>query len=135
MNYGKIIRVDMDPPSMTGQSTSAQVQGFLHEELQELEQVVRQGGARLAMFTLPSWFHKAKEAAVTKVVPPSGDALFHQKVQADMATMIALLNSMATSLAQMGGPSQALRPPEPAPASINTQGTSEVFYLVQPEQY
>ena len=87
------------------------------------------------MFTLPSWFHRANTAVVKKMTPDTADVLFHQKVQADMTTMITLLSSMAESLAKLTDPSQALHPPEPAPASITGSQAPEMFYLLRSDEY
>ena len=131
MDNAKVIRVEIDPSAVSKSCAEGGVQGFLHEELMELQDALCHGGARLSMFTLPSWFHRANTAVVKKLTPDTMDALFHQKVQADMTTMITLLSSMAESLAKLTDPSQASHPPEPAPASITSSQVPEVFYLVR----
>jgi len=131
MDNAKVIRVEIDPSAVSKSCADGGVQGFLHEELMELQDALCHGGARLSMFTLPSWFHRANTAVVKKLTPDTMDALFHQKVQADMTTMITLLSSMAESLAKLTDPSQASHPPEPAPASITSSQAPEVFYLVR----
>lgn len=131
MDNAKVIRVEIDPSAVSKSCADGGVQGFLHEELMELQDALCHGGARLSMFTLPSWFHRANTAVVKKLTPDTMDALFHQKVQADMTTMITLLSSMAESLAKLTDPSQASHPPEPAPASITSSQVPEVFYLVR----
>jgi hypothetical protein len=133
MDNAKVIRVEIDPTAVSKSCADGGVQGFLHEELMELQDALCHGGARLSMFTLPSWFHRTNTAVVKKVTPDTMDVLFHQKVQADMTTMITLLSSMAESLAKLTDPSQASRPPEPAPASITSSHPPEVFYLVRSE--
>lgn len=128
MDYARVIRVEIDPASIAAGSHAEPVQGFLHAELSELEQAVGTDGWGLQMFALPSWFNRAKAAVVHPMPPMSADAQFHAKVEADMAQMIILLNSMATMMAA-GPPPQTAKglPPAPAPAKI----AGDVFYLVR----
>ena len=135
MDTARVIRVEIDPSAVSKSSVDSGVQGFLHEELMELQEALCHGGSRLSMFTLPSWFHRANTAVVKKMTPDTADVLFHQKVQADMTTMITLLSSMAESLAKLTDPSQALHPPEPAPASITGSQAPEMFYLLRSDEY
>lgn len=129
MDNSRVIRVEIDPASI---GTHAEpVKGFLHAELSELREAVGTNGWGLQMFELPSWFNRAKTAVVHPATPMNADAQFHAKVEADMTTMIKLLNDMAIMMAAQAKPPPQPTGAPPAPAPAKIAGPADVFYLVR----
>jgi hypothetical protein len=129
MDRAKVIRVEIDPYSITADEDANAAQGFLHEELEEFRQALAQDGG-LSMFQLPEWFRRTKTAVVKNVPPASEESEFHKQVQADLKSMLQLLESMATMMA-------AWKPPETSAktaassARVGNRDDEEVFYLIQ----
>jgi hypothetical protein len=141
MDFNRVIRVEIDPSVITQSPQEESGGGYLRAELAEFRQALAQEGRQLATFLLPDWFHRANSTVVKKVTPSaaSGDAIFHQQVQADMKEMIDLLNKMALMMAAWKPPaSDAMSssqppanpgPPALAPATISTQEET-LYYLI-----
>jgi hypothetical protein len=143
MDFNRVIRVEIDPSAITHLPLEESGGGYLRAELAEFKQALAQEGGKLTTFLLPDWFHRANSTVVKKVTPSaaSGDAVFHQQVQADMKEMLDLLNKMALMMAAWKPPaSDAVSssseppakpsPPAAAPATIRSTQEETLYYLI-----